>query len=67
MVALTHPCSNLIKEFYKLSGCPLLLNTSLNINGKPILASTEDAINFYNKSEIDCLVVGDKIYNKKGR
>jgi carbamoyltransferase len=58
---------NLIKEFYKLSGCPLLLNTSFNINGKPILASTEDAINFYNKSEIDCLVVGDKIYNKKGR
>ena len=58
---------NLIKEFYKLSGCPLLLNTSFNINGKPILATTEDAINFYNKSEIDCLVVGDKIYNKKGR
>ena len=58
---------NLIKEFYKLSGCPLLLNTSFNINGKPILGSTEDAINFYNKSEIDCLVVGDKIYNKKGR
>ena len=27
---------NLIKEFYKLSGCPLLLNTSFNINGKPI-------------------------------
>ena len=58
---------NLIKEFYKLSGCPILLNTSFNINGKPILSSIEDAIKFYNESKIDYLVVGDKIYNKKNK
>ena len=57
----------LIKEFYKLSGCPILLNTSFNINGKPILSSIDDAVKFYNESEIDYLVVGDKIYNKKNK
>ena len=55
---------NLINEFFKLSKCPILLNTSFNINGKPIVASIKDAVNFYNESKIDYLVVGDKIYKK---
>ena len=34
----------LIKEFYKKTGCPMLLNTSLNIKGKPIVNSEEDGV-----------------------
>ena len=39
----------LIKEFYKKTGCPMLLNTSLNIKGKPIVNSEEDGVAFEKK------------------
>ena len=55
---------NLIKEFYEITGCPLLLNTSFNINGKPIMSNTKDAKLFFNNSDIDVLVIGNKIYKK---
>lgn len=55
---------NLIKEFYKKTNCPLLLNTSFNINGKPIMSNTKDAKDFFNNSEIDVLVIGNQIYKK---
>jgi carbamoyltransferase len=37
---------NLINEFYKKTGCPMLLNTSLNIKGEPLVNSNRDAIAF---------------------
>tara|TARA_R110002020_G_scaffold311290_1_gene526917 strand:+ start:621 stop:2114 length:1494 start_codon:yes stop_codon:yes gene_type:complete len=55
---------NLLEEFKKLTGCPLLLNTSFNVNGKPIMSYQEDAIQFFNESNIDILVIGNKIYKK---
>lgn len=55
---------NLIKEFYEITGCPLLLNTSFNVNGKPIMSKISDAKEFFNNSDIDILVVGNKIYKK---
>ena len=55
---------SLIKEFYKITGCPLLLNTSFNINGKPIMSKIKDAEEYFNNSDIDILVVGNKIYKK---
>jgi len=55
---------NLIKEFFKLTNCPLILNTSFNINGKPIMSNLKDAKNFFRESNIDILVVGNKIYKK---
>lgn len=55
---------NLISEFYKLTKCPILLNTSFNINGKPIMSYKQDAINFFKDSEIDVLVIGDEIFKK---
>jgi carbamoyltransferase len=39
----------LIKEFYKKTGCPMLLNTSLNIKGMPIVNTHDDAIMFEKK------------------
>jgi carbamoyltransferase len=55
---------SLIKEFYKRTECPLLLNTSFNINGKPIMSNFNDAKEFFQNSDIDVLVIGNKIYEK---
>jgi len=42
----------LLKEFYKKTGCPILLNTSLNIKGQPIVNDEQDAIAFSQKYNI---------------
>jgi len=55
---------SLINEFYKKTNCPLLLNTSFNINGKPIMSKIKEAKDFFNNSDIDVLVIGNKIYKK---
>ena len=55
---------NLINEFYKKTNIPMLLNTSLNSRGKPIMSSVTDAIEYFKNSKIDVLVVGNKIYKK---
>lgn len=49
----------LIKAFEKISGIPILLNTSFNMRGEPIVMSIEDAIICFVKSHLDCLVLGD--------
>ena len=54
----------LIRQFYYDTGCPLLLNTSFNINGKPILGNTTDAVKFFQSSDIDAVVIGDIILDK---
>ncbi len=53
---------DLISEFEKLTGIPMLLNTSLNNNGKPISGSPSEAIELYSKTDMDCLVIGNTIY-----
>ena len=42
----------LIKEFYKETGCPMVLNTSLNIKGQPIVNDEQDAQDFQNRYEV---------------
>ena len=54
----------LINEFEKLTGLPMLLNTSLNDNGKPIAGTPGDALNLFKNSELDILVVGNEIVKK---
>jgi carbamoyltransferase len=49
----------LIKEFYKLTGCPVLVNTSFNVRGEPIVCTPEDAFNCFMGTELDILVVGN--------
>tara|TARA_R110000822_G_C15272408_1_gene489335 strand:- start:438 stop:1433 length:996 start_codon:yes stop_codon:yes gene_type:complete len=46
---------NLISEFYKITGVPILLNTSFNLAGEPMVESIEDALNTLHKSKIDYL------------
>lgn len=55
---------NLIGEFEKLSGIGVLLNTSFNVNGKPILSRYADALTVYDKTKLDCLVLSDYYFKK---
>lgn len=55
---------SLIEQFFVVTGCPVLLNTSLNNNGKPIASTPEDALEFFNISDLDALCIGNKIYYK---
>lgn len=54
----------LVKEFDKLTGVPLIINTSLNIKGEPIVCSPKEAINTFKESEIDVLVLGNYLVEK---
>jgi len=55
---------DLITEFGKISGIPILLNTSLNIKGEPICCSIDDAYNFFVKTDIDYLVLENFLIKK---
>ena len=55
---------DLINNFYALTDVPLLLNTSFNIMGRPILHTPEDALLMFYTTGIDVLVVGDYIIEK---
>ena len=48
----------ILDEFEKLSGFPILLNTSFNINGEPIVCTPDDALNTFYNSGIDVLILG---------
>ncbi len=55
---------NLIYEFYQLTGIPIILNTSFNIMGKPIIHSVEDAISVFYTMGLDVLVIEDYLIKK---
>lgn len=55
---------SLIQEFFKLSGLPVLLNTSMNIMGQPILETAEDALILFSNSGIDCMVIGEYLIER---
>ena len=55
----------LIDEFRRLTGCPILINTSFNVRGEPIVNSTSDAYNCFMGSGIDILVINNFILKKE--
>ena len=55
---------NLIKHFESLTGCPVLVNTSFNVRGEPIVCSPEDAYRCFMRTHIDVLVLGPFILLK---
>jgi carbamoyltransferase len=60
-----HPEINLLlKKFYKISGIPVILNTSFNDNGEPIVETPKDAIKSLLNMDIDYLVIGNYIVSK---
>jgi carbamoyltransferase len=54
----------LLSEFQRRTGVPILLNTSFNVMGKPIVHSVEDAFGVFLGSGLDGLVVGDYLFTK---
>ncbi|MFH1577616.1 MAG: carbamoyltransferase C-terminal domain-containing protein, partial [Candidatus Omnitrophota bacterium] len=56
----------LIDKFYQKTGIPILLNTSFNLKGEPIVNTPENAFNTFSKSEMDVLVLGNFILKKAG-
>jgi carbamoyltransferase len=56
----------LIQEFHRRTGCPILLNTSFNIRGEPIVCTSFDAIMCFVKSQIDILVIEDFVMERSG-
>ncbi len=49
----------LISKFKELSGCPVLVNTSFNVRGEPIVNSPEDAFNCFMGTDLDFLAIGN--------
>lgn len=54
----------LIREFHNLTGVPLVLNTSFNVMGKPIIHTVEDALSVFYTSGLDAMVIGDTLFEK---
>ena len=55
----------LISRFKALTGCPVLVNTSFNVRGEPIVCTPEDAFNCLMGTEIEFLAVGNSIMRKE--
>ena len=55
---------DLISRFYKKKNCPVLINTSFNVRGEPIVNTPTDAFNCFMGTELDYLVIGDCILDK---
>ncbi len=58
---------DLIIEFYKITKCPILINTSFNVRGEPIVLSPEDAYNCFLGTGIDILILEDFILYKSNQ
>ena len=56
---------NLIREFYKLSKVPVVINTSFNLNNEPIVMTPEDAIRTFFSSGLDYLIIDKYLIKKK--
>jgi carbamoyltransferase len=54
----------LLEKFYEITGCPVLLNTSLNLAGKPIAGNPRDAVELFYNSTLDSLFVGNDSFIK---
>lgn len=57
----------LLTRFKAKTGCPVLVNTSFNVRGEPIVCTPEDAFRCFMGSELDMLVVGNCILEKAGQ
>jgi carbamoyltransferase len=54
----------LISRFYGATGCPLLVNTSFNVRGEPIVATPDDAFRCFMGTELDVLAIGNCFLRK---
>ena len=57
---------DIIGQFARLTGVPVLINTSFNLRGEPIVSSPADALRTFAASDIDCVALGDYLVVKNG-
>ena len=55
---------NLIDKFFRLTNCPVIINTSFNVRGEPIVCTVEDAFRCFMGTNLDMLVCGNSILYK---
>jgi carbamoyltransferase len=55
---------DMIAAFERLTGCPVVVNTSFNVRGEPIVCTPEDAYTCFMRTEMDCLVLEDYVLRK---
>jgi carbamoyltransferase len=55
----------LLSAFYELSGCPMLVNTSFNIRGEPIVCTPADALRCFEATDMDALALEDCLLHKR--
>ena len=58
---------SLLDSFEKISGCPILINTSFNVRGEPIVSSPEDAYRCFMRTEMDYLVIENFLLAKNSQ
>ena len=56
---------DLIAEFDRQTGCPVLINTSFNVRGEPIVCSPHDAFKCFMRTDIDYLIMGSMLLDKR--
>ena len=55
---------DLINEFYKITGVPVVVNTSMNVMGEPIVTSPEEAFKMWARTEMDNLIMGNYLISE---
>jgi carbamoyltransferase len=65
--AFNRPFHRLIAEFERRTGVPVVLNTSFNLRGEPIVLRPEEAVDDFLSSDMDALFLGDLLVRKPGR
>ncbi len=58
---------HLLKRFYELTECPVIVNTSFNIRGEPLVCTPEEAYRCFMATDIDCLVLENFLLMKESQ
>jgi carbamoyltransferase len=54
-----------MRRFHELTACPIVVNTSFNIRGEPIVCTPQEAYHCFMATDMDCLVLGDHVLLKQ--
>jgi carbamoyltransferase len=55
---------DMINAFYRKTGCPVIINTSFNVRGEPLVCGPEDALKCFMRTEMDYLIMGQFLLDK---
>jgi carbamoyltransferase len=58
---------DMIHEFFKRTGCPMVINTSFNVRGEPLVCTPQDAFDCFMRTEMDYVVMGRYLLDKRSQ